>query len=59
MFTALNTAVVGPIPSASVSTAIKANPGLLRSDRTANFRSCILVPASTSDVLMTAPTRTG
>src|SRR5262249_53744873 len=33
------------MPSAKVSTATKANPGFLRSERTANFRSCIVVSA--------------
>src|SRR5947208_1241532 len=37
----LNTAVFAPIPSASVSTAIKVNPGDFRSWRRANLRSFI------------------
>src|SRR6059036_1163629 len=39
----LNTAVLAPIPSASVSTTTQANPGDLPSWRSANFKSAIIV----------------
>src|SRR5215469_11812830 len=39
-FTTLKMAVLAPIPSASVNTATKAKPGLLRNCRNAKRRSC-------------------
>src|SRR6266481_634944 len=47
--TKLKIAVLSPIPSASVSTAIKVNPGDLRSWRRANLRSFISFGAQRLD----------
>src|SRR4029077_20394946 len=45
----LKIAVFSPIPTASVTTAIKVNPGDFRSWRRANFRSLILFCAQRDD----------
>src|SRR4030095_9767621 len=47
-FTTANIAALAPMPTASVATAIAAKPGCLRSDLTANFRSCINVSIGVS-----------
>src|SRR5438477_6001362 len=47
--TMLKIAVFAPIPSASVSTATRVNPGDLRSWRKANFRSFMLFSAQSDD----------
>src|SRR4029077_3631875 len=57
--TILKIAVLAPIPSASVRTATKVNPGDLRSWRRANFRSFMLFSAQCFDGINTrsAPCR--